>query len=151
LDKLTSIIEPAVHALDYELWGYELVHQQKRDVLRIFVERSDGSGVNLDDCAQLSRQVSAVLDVEDPIRRQYTLEVSSPGFDRPLYTLEQYQRYVGENIKLKTKIPRDDRRHFSGKLVVADENEIRVKAQDQEQDWVFRFDEIEKANLQPSF
>ena len=156
MNRLADIIAPAVHALNYELWGCELIHQQKHDILRVFVECHDGNSVNLADCAQLSRQVSAVLDVEDPIRRQYVLEISSPGFDRPLYTLAQYQRYIGQKIKLRLKVPRGDRRHFSGELLVVDEHEIRIKTEPkegslQEEPWTFRFDEIEKANLQPSF
>ena len=74
-------------------------------------------GINVDDCAEVSRQISAVMDVEDPIAQEYTLEVSSPGMDRPLYTLEQYKQYANHIIELRLRLPFEGRRKFKGQLI----------------------------------
>src|SRR5690554_4251416 len=96
---LQELVAPAVEALGFELWGLEYHSRNRQTLLRIFIDGPDG--VTVDDCAAVSRQISAVMDVEDPIAGEYTLEVGSPGLDRPLYTLEQFQRYVGEPVKLR--------------------------------------------------
>ena len=93
--KLIEMLEPAVVALGCELWGVDYRAQGKNSMLRIFIEK-DG-GVMMEDCERVSRQVSSILDVEDPISGEYTLEVSSPGMDRSLYKLEQYALYFGES------------------------------------------------------
>ena len=98
--QLDELIRPAVVALGYELWACEYIPQGKYSLLRIYIDSEQG--ITLDDCEKVSGQISAILDVEDPIHGQYTLEVSSPGLDRPLYTAEHYQRYIGQMIKLKT-------------------------------------------------
>ena len=88
--QIAELIRPSVEALDVELWGVELSGSGKDLKLVIYIEREDG--VNVDHCADVSRQVSGVLDVEDPITEAYQLEVSSPGWDRPLYALQHYSR-----------------------------------------------------------
>lgn len=142
-DKLTSIILPAVEALGVELWGYELLRHGTRTELWIYVE-SD-TGVTLDQCAQVSRQVSSVFDVEDPIAERYQLHVSSPGMDRQFFKPEQYQRYVGKTIKVRLRMARDGQRNFSGPLLAADDQKIVLQCgEDQIQ---IKFDEIDKAHL----
>ena len=91
--QLETIIEPIVTSLEYDLWGVEFVSQGRNSMLRIYIDRENG--ISLEDCEAVSRQVSAVLDVEDPIADEYTLEVSSPGLDRPLFKLEQYVALAG--------------------------------------------------------
>jgi len=92
-----------VEALGFQLWGIEYVQAGNHSVLRVFIDGENG--INIEDCANVSRQVSAVLDVEDPISTEYTLEVSSPGVDRPLFTAEQYASYIGEDVKLQLTMP----------------------------------------------
>lgn len=111
---VAQLIEPTVQALGVELWGVEHGQQGKFSVLRIYIDSEEG--ITIDDCERVSRQVSAILDVEDPISGEYTLEVSSPGIDRPLFTLEQYQHFVGELVNIRTRGPIDGRRKFKGTI-----------------------------------
>ena len=121
--RVKNLIEPTVNALGVQLWGVEHVSQGKFSLLRIYIDREEG--VTIDDCEKVSRQVSALLDVEDPIAGEYTLEVSSPGIDRPLFTLEQFRQYVGEVVSIRTRGPIEGRRKFKGKITeVADEEVI---------------------------
>ena len=112
--KLQEMLQGAVEDLGCELWGIECQRAGRFMTVRLFIDKEGGVGV--DDCADVSRQVSAILDVEDPIADKYNLEVSSPGLDRPLFTLEQFQRYVGEDIAVHLRIPVLDRRKWQGKL-----------------------------------
>ena len=104
VNQVAQLVSPTVEALGLQLWGIEHTSQGKYSVLRIFIERDNG--VTIDDCEQVSRQVSAILDVEDPIVGEYTLEVSSPGTDRLLFTVEQFQRYCGEEVDIRMRSPR---------------------------------------------
>ena len=113
--KLHELLQPVVEALDCELWGLELQSGGKRKLLRIYIDSEDGIGV--EDCERVSRQSSSILDVEDAINGEYVLEVSSPGMDRPLYELAQYEKYKGEDISLRLRFPYDGRRNFKGRLV----------------------------------
>lgn len=142
-EKVTQLIEPTVQALDLELWGVEHASQGKYSVLRIFIERE--AGVTIDDCERVSRQVSAIFDVEDPIAGEYTLEVSSPGMDRLLFTPQQFQRYRGEEVSVRMRTPVDGRRKFKGTLtdVVDDIIHIQVDGSDFE----LPHGDIEKANI----
>ena len=114
-DRIAALIEPSLTAM-----GYDLVRVQidgKRQLrLQIMAERSDGSGMGVEDCAQLSRHISALLEVEDPIEGAYTLEVSSPGIDRPLTRPADYARFAGHIAKVELKYARDNRRRFTGTI-----------------------------------
>ncbi len=146
--KLTGLLEPVVKALGCELWGLDYAMRGQKALLRIYIDR-EGSGVGITDCERVSRQVSSLLDVEDPIKCEYTLEVSSPGLDRPLYQLQQYSKYVGENISLKLRFPYDGRRNFKGRLSGVEGNYVIVLVDDHE--YLFPVDSIEKANIVPTF
>ncbi len=111
-ELLENLIAPVVSSLGCELWGLEYLTQGRYTTVRIFIDGANG--VSLDDCERVSRQISSVFDVEDPIDGEYTLEVSSPGLDRPLYTEAHYARYVGETISVRLRIARDGRRRFKG-------------------------------------
>ncbi len=111
---LQALLEPTVRGLGYELWGLEFLRQGRRSVLRVFIDSP--SGITVEDCATASRQISALLDVEDPIAGEYTLEVSSPGMDRPLFTLEQFRRFTGEEVAVRLRVPQGGRRKFRGLL-----------------------------------
>jgi ribosome maturation factor RimP len=134
--------------LGCELWGLELQAGGKTKLLRIFIDRAE-EGVGIEDCERVSRQSSAVLDVEDVINGEYILEVSSPGMDRPLYELSQYEQYIGEDISLRLRFPYEGRRNFKGRLTGVDGDEIIVVATDHE--FLFPVEGIEKANVVPRF
>lgn len=115
--------------------------------VRLFIDK-DG-GVTVDDCADVSRQVSAILDVEDPIADKYNLEVSSPGLDRPLFTLPQFERYIGQDIAVHLRIPVMERRKWQGKLERIEKDMITLIVDDQEQ--ILVFGNIQKANVVAKF
>lgn len=147
LSVLQELIEPSVVALGYQLWGIEMISQGRHSMLRIYIDAEEGIGV--EDCASVSRQVSGILDVEDPISGEYTLEVSSPGMDCPLFTLEQYKAFVGHVVQLKLRMPFDGRRRFKGVLSGIEDEDI-VLVVDQEE-YLLPIDHIEKANIVPQF
>ena len=141
------MLQGAVEDLNCELWGIECQRAGRFMTVRLFIDKEGGVGV--DDCADVSRQVSAILDVEDPIADKYNLEVSSPGLDRPLFTLEQFQRYVGEDIAVHLRIPVLDRRKWQGKLEKIENDMLTLIVDGQEQ--VLIFGNIQKANVIAKF
>ena len=145
--KLQEMLQGAVEYLGCELWGIECQRSGRFMTVRLFIDKDGGVGV--DDCADVSRQVSAILDVEDPIADKYNLEVSSPGLDRPLFTLEQFQRYVGEDIAVHLRIPVLDRRKWQGKLEKIENDMLTLIVDGQEQ--VLIFGNIQKANVIAKF
>ena len=113
--RIEQIITPSVEAMGYEVVRVQLTGGQ-RMVLQVRAERADGAPMTVEDCADISRAISAVLDVEDPIKSAYTLEVSSPGIDRPLTRLKDYERFAGFEAKLETRLAVDGRKRFKGML-----------------------------------
>ncbi|MEX1032295.1 MAG: ribosome maturation factor RimP [Cellvibrionaceae bacterium] len=145
---LLELLEPVVAAQGCELWGLEYhASGRRRGVLRLYIDKPDG--VALGDCEKVSRQVSSVLDVEDPIQGEYTLEVSSPGLDRPLYTLDQFAQFVGEQIKVRLRAPFDGRRHYTGQLMGVEQDEVKVLVEDHE--YLLPIESIDRANVVPGF
>jgi ribosome maturation factor RimP len=143
--SLNDLLAPVVSGLGYEFVGLEFMPQGGRSLLRIYIDSE--SGVNLDDCERVSHQVSGVLEVEDPIRGQYILEVSSPGADRPLFTREHYERFVGRRVKIRLVMAVNGQRNFTGVLqglrgdnvvVMEDNKEIEIP-----------FGQIDKGKLVP--
>ncbi len=112
--NLLDLITPVVSAMGYELLGIEHLKQGKYSLVRLYIDKQDG--INLSDCELVSQQVTGVLDVEDPIQGTYNLEVSSPGLDRPIFTLEQFHRHIGENVRITLNIKQDGRRKYSGRI-----------------------------------
>ena len=147
LEQLQALLAPVVTGLGFECWGIEFVSQGKHSVLRVYIDKE--GGILVDDCAEVSRQVSSVLDVEDPISSEYTLEVSSPGMERPLFTLEQFASHAGEQVKIKLRSPFEGRRNFQGLLRGVEEQDVVVQVDDQE--FLLPIDSIDKANNIPSF
>jgi len=142
--QLIDMLKPVVEAMGYDFWGLEYIAQGKNSVLRIFIDGENG--INVDDCAAVSRQVSGVMDVEDPISSEYNLEVSSPGLDRPIFTLEQFEKYVGEFVDVKLRYAFEGRRKFKGKLVgIEDGEDIVIHVDNHE--YLLPIDSIDKANL----
>ncbi|HWW19205.1 MAG TPA: ribosome maturation factor RimP [Steroidobacteraceae bacterium] len=113
-DRLIALTEPLLAQLGYELVDLEYVPGRAQAVLRVFIDRPEGVG--LDDCERASHEISALLDVQDPVPVAYTLEVSSPGLDRVLRTPAHFQRFVGERIWLELAAPREGRRRYTGRL-----------------------------------
>jgi ribosome maturation factor RimP len=142
-NQLAELVAPAVSGLGFELWGVEYVPQRNHALLRIYIDGPNG--ITVDDCALVSRQVSAILDVEDPIQSEYTLEVSSPGLDRPLFRLDQFARYVGEKVVIRLRVPFERRRNFSGTLVGIEGEDVVVHVDDHE--YLLPFESIDKAHL----
>jgi len=145
--NLQALIEPNVVALGYEFVGIEYLIQGKHSLLRIYID--SGNGITLDDCTQVSHQISGLLDVEDVIKGQFNLEVSSPGLDRPLFTLEHFQQYVGKEIKVRLSMSVENRRKFVGRLCAVNGNDIVLNVENAEIH--VNYDNIEKANLVPDF
>ena len=144
--SLEQLIEPVVESFELEFWGVEFL-PGKRSVLRIYIDNTEGVSVN--DCEKVSRQVSSVLDVEDPIQGEYVLEVSSPGMDRPLYRLPQFEKFVGSDVSIRLRLPYEGRRKFKGRLMGVEGNEVVVLADEHE--YLFPIESIDKANVIPSF
>lgn len=139
------VMESVVTSLGYELVGAEYLTQGRGGLLRVYID-SEG-GVTLDDCQRVSHQLSGVLDVEDVIRNQYQLEVSSPGLDRPLFTAEHFTRFVGHRVKLKLAVPMDGRRKLRGVLRGVQGEQVLMEIDDQEV--ALPLSTIDKANLIP--
>ena len=144
-ELLSELFEPVIQALGCQLWGVEYTNQGRHSMLRVYLEK-DG-GVDIDDCAEVSRQVSGILDVEDPIRGEYTLEVSSPGLDRILFNIEQFKEYAGHHVKLRLTESFDDRRNFSGQIKTVENDEVVLIIGDEE--YTLPYELIEKASLVP--
>ena len=146
-ETLLRLLEPVIEALGYELVELEFHPQGRGGLLRVYLDREGGIGV--DDCERASRQVSSVLDVEDPIPGAYTLEVSSPGLDRPLRKAEDYARFAGQRAKLELLLPRDGRRRFSGTLQGIEGGEVQIEVDGV----IYRLPlaDIGKARLIPEF
>jgi ribosome maturation factor RimP len=140
-ERLIGLVEPLVGRLGYEL--VDLEYGAGHGIVRVFLDAAAGVGV--DDCERVSREISALFDVEDPIPGTYTLEVSSPGFDRVLRTREHFGRFVGSRVFVELKEPRDGRRRYTGELLAVDDEGIAL-AVDQQRVAV-AFAEIGKARL----
>ncbi len=116
---------PAIEAMGFDLVRVQLSGGE-RPVLQIMIERADRVAMTVDDCAEVSRTVSALLDVEDPIGGAYTLEVSSPGIDRPLVRLADFVRFAGFEAKVETRMPVEGRRRFRGRILGAGDGMVRL-------------------------
>lgn len=146
-ERLEKLMESPVSALGCELWGFQYITGGKRHVLRVFIEKE--SGVQLDDCERVSRQLSSVLDVEDLIKSEYVLEVSSPGFDRPLFKLTHYERNVGQKISVALRMAFEGRRKFTGVLKGVEGEDVVVQVDEEE--YLLPYPLIEKANVVPQY
>jgi len=144
--ELRKLIEPAVTALDFELVGVEFV-RAGHGVLRVYIDHENGIGI--EDCKAVSHQVSGLLDVEDPIRGEYSLEVSSPGLDRPLFQARDFERFAGHEINLRLSTPKDGQRKFKGVLAGMRDDHVVVRIDGEE--LVVRLDEIDQARLIPDY
>jgi len=147
VQKLNELIQPLVEDLGYEFVGLDYYNNPKNAVLRIYIDSEQG--VDVEDCALVSRETAALLDVKDPIKSQYNLEVSSPGLDRPLFTPAHFEEFTGQEAKINLFGPQEGRRKFQGPIVgICDEGVII----DQDGSQVtLNFDNIVKARLVPDY
>lgn len=146
-EKIVQLVRPTIESLGFELWGCEYIPAGKHSTLRIYIESE--TGVTVDDCGRVSRQISALMDVEDPIASAYMLEVSSPGMDRLLFTPEQFKTYEGEMIQVRTSSPVMGRKRFKG--VMSQVNEQNIVVEVDGEPYELAYDLIDKANLVPQF
>ncbi len=142
-ERLIALIEPLLERLGYELVELEYSAGRAHGVVRLFIDKAGGVGVG--DCERVSREVSALLDVEDPIPSAYTLEVSSPGFDRVLRTQAHFERFAGARVFVELKVPRAGRRRYTGTLLSVDATGIAVEVDKERVE--IRYEEISKARL----
>jgi len=148
LDKLYELLAPSVEALGYQCWGIEFLAQGRHSLLRVYIDHENGIAV--EDCEKVSRQISALLDVEDPISGEYNLEVSSPGMDRPLFTLEQFAAYQGSEVKIRLSAPIERRRNLQGVIAAVDDGGIELTGAEGQQ-WHLPLSSIDKAHVVPTF
>jgi ribosome maturation factor RimP len=141
------MLQPLVEGLGYEFVGLEYSANPKNSVLVLYVDRAEG--IRVEDCETVSREVAALLDVEDPIAGHYNLEVSSPGLDRPLFTLDQFAQFEGEEVQLTAFAPVDGRRKFKGRILGTSEGTVRLEQDGNEV--LLEFGNIAKARLVPDY
>jgi len=144
-EKIEGLVRPVIESMNIEFWGCEYLPAGKNTMLRIFIDTENGVGV--DDCGKVSRQISAIMDVEDPISSIYTLEVSSPGLDRPLFTPEQFKMYDGQVLKIRTSLSVMGRKRFKGAIENVTKEGVDIEVDGEI--YTIDFDEIEKANVVP--
>ncbi len=142
-ERLIALIEPLLGRLGYELVDLEHSAGRGSAVVRLFIDRPDGVGI--EDCERVSREVSALLDVEDPIPTAYTLEVSSPGFDRTLRTRAHFERFVGSRVFVELCVPRDGRHRYTGTLLAVEDSGLVLQVDGQRV--AVGFAEVGKARL----
>lgn len=149
-DALMRLLEPPIEALNFELVDVEMAREGRGGVLRIYIDcrTPDGApGITVDDCARVSHAVSEVLETHDPIKGQYSLEVSSPGFDRVLRTRAHFERFAGERVFVELKLPIDGRRRYAGVLKSVADDSIVVEVDGKAHS--LPIDRIQKARLRP--
>jgi ribosome maturation factor RimP len=128
-ERIAQMIEPVLTDMGYELVRVQL-SGATRLTLQVMAERSDKGGMTVDDCADISRAISALLDVEDPIDAAYSLEVSSPGIDRPLVKPADYERWAGFEARIETALPIDGRKRFKGRLIGLSGDDVKLRLDD---------------------
>jgi ribosome maturation factor RimP len=142
-ERLIALIEPVLVRLGYELVELEYAAGRSQAVVRIFIDKPEG--ITVEDCERVSREVAALLDVDDPIPTAYTLEVSSPGFDRLLRTPAHFERFVGSRVFVELKVPRAGRRRYTGMLQAVNATGIELEVDKQKVE--VPFEDIGKARL----
>ena len=145
-EQLKELLAPVIEDLGFTLWGVQYL--QGRDaVLRLFIDNEQG--ITVDDCVRVSHEVSGILDVEDPIPGEYSLEVSSPGMDRPIFELAQFERYIGEDVQIKLLAPLAGKRKMTATLVAIDGDTLVVMLNGD----TLRvpYSQVDRARLEPRF
>ncbi len=150
-EKFTRLLKPVVTGLGYELVGVEWSADTRgRKILRVYIDIDDQNGITVDDCERVSHQVSALLDVENPVAGTYVLEISSPGLDRPLFSLEHFEKFIGEPVRIQLFQPHEGQRRFKGWILAVEKDQVTVQTADGKQVTI-PFEMIEKARLIPDY
>ena len=147
-DELLQLLIPVIADLGFECLGIEYAPSRGNSLLRIYIDAPDRP-ITLDDCEAVSREVSATLDVNDPIAGRYTLEISSPGLDRPLKRAADFTRFAGQRAAIALRLPLNGRKRFTGTLEGLDEAGESLKLRCDVGEFVFRLSDIDKAHLVP--
>lgn len=145
INRIEALIIPSMESMGFGLVQVKMMDGDKRKTLQILAEGLEGRGITIDDCAKISRTLSALLDVEDVIHGEFNLEVSSPGIDRPLFTKGDFERYTGFEAKIETALPIEGRRRFKGPILGVEGFDVRVQV-DAEQ-YLIPIDNIQNAKL----
>jgi len=148
-ETIDNLIRKVIENMDYDLLGIESIGSGKNSTLRIYIDSE--KGINIKDCENVSKKISAIIDVEDIIQSKYNLEVSSPGFERPLFTIAHYQRFLGNDVKIRLFRPLEGRRNFTGSINTVSEAENRIEILTNLGLKKLDFNLIEKANLVAHF
>jgi ribosome maturation factor RimP len=143
MERITAMIEPTINAMGYELVGVEFASSHAQAVLRVYIDKE--KGVAVEDCQNVSKQISGVLDVEEPIKGAYCLEVSSPGIDRPLFKAQDYVRFTGKMARIQLKQLLSERRNFLGRLQGIENDNVLIEVDGES--WRLPFIQIRKAHL----
>ena len=141
--SLEALCAPVVEGLGFELWGVEFRSSQKHAHVKVFIDNENG--ITVDDCSNVSHQISGVLDVEDPIKVPYTLEVSSPGIERPLMKIEHFNKYIGGQVKVRLNWAVEDRKNLNGELLKVKQDDITILMEGEE--FEFPINAVKRANL----
>jgi ribosome maturation factor RimP len=146
-EHLVTLIEPIVEGLGYECVGVDYNPHPKNGLLRVYIDAEQG--ILVEDCSKVSHQLSAMLDVEDPIPANYSLEVSSPGADRPFFKISQFEQFMGSNVTVNVFVAVDGRKRITGQIIAVEDEIISLK----EGEKVFRvaFAAMSKARLVPEY
>jgi ribosome maturation factor RimP len=151
VDELRELIEPIVKVNNLDFVDIEYIKEGENWILRVFVENEEGE-LTIDQLSNLSRLISQKLDEEDPIDKSYFLEVSSPGVERPLRKIKDYERFAGEDVKISTYRKINNSKEFIGKLIGINENKvITIKLKDSDEEMEIDYSDIAKANLHEDF
>ena len=145
--KLHDLLDPEITAMGFELLGIELSNSDSVSFLRIYIDKSEG--INIDDCVLVSQQLTGLLDVNNPIKGKYNLEVSSPGLDRPLFTDEQLKKHIGQIVMIKLHEKYKGKRRIIGEIETVEDLEIAIKCNKSKEN--IPLDLINKANLVAKF
>ncbi len=144
-DKLFGLLEPVVSGLGYEVLDVEIGTSGRSMLVRVYIDRTDGGAIDLDDCARTSRAIGAALEAADPVSHDYQLEVSSPGFDRPLRTAAHFERFAGSEARIELALPLEGRRRFKGRLGPVSDGMLTIEVDRKE--WKLPLAGISKARL----
>ena len=146
-DKLSELLAPIIEDLGYRFWGIEYQVRKADALLRVYIDHENG--ISVDDCANVSHEISGILDVEEPITMAYILEVSSPGMDRILFSAEQFAEFSGQEVKIKLNQMVESRRKIKGRILSVDGQNITIAMDDGE--ITIEFDQIMRARVNPVF
>lgn len=144
--ELVELIQPSIENMGLELWSLEYKTQGRHGLLRIFIDQVE-EGVSLQDCEKVSREISALLDVEDPFTGAFTLEVSSPGLDRTLNNKSQFERFIGATVKIRLRLGYEGRRNYSGVLMGVEQEDVVIRQGEEE--FLFPLSSIENTVVVP--